>query len=125
LLYPSLLTNDGLFGAVFVCPGRQRQSLTFVFVTDDVFEFTGQLEHGSLPSVGLYFANAQVVQVPPSGPLKPALHTHAVIAELAFGEFEFAGHGVHDKFPVVLLYVPATHAVQLLKPIYILKPGPV
>jgi hypothetical protein len=89
-----------------------------------------QLMHATLPLVFLKVPAAHGEQVPPFGPVYPALQVHAVTAELVLGEFVFTGHTkqadatvaptvpeyfpakqpVHDALPLKSLYVPAPHA---------------
>jgi hypothetical protein len=81
----------------------------------------------------LYVPATHAVHVPPLGPVKPALQVQAVRAALASGELELVGHPRqvvstvaptvveyvptaqlrHRDGPVVILYVPATHAVHV------------
>jgi hypothetical protein len=88
-----------------------------------------QLMHATLPLVFLKVPAAHGEQVPPFGPVYPALQVHAVTAELVLGEFVFTGHTkqldetvaptvpeyfpakqpVHDPLPLKSLYVPAPH----------------
>ena len=51
------------------------------------------------------------VLVLPSGPEDPALHVQAV---LFAGKSEFAGQLTQGKFPLPILYVPATHSVHVV-----------
>jgi hypothetical protein len=91
-----------------------------------------QSVHVALPLIVLYFPATQEVHRPPSGPVKPMLHTQALTAELAVGELEFAGHArhvvaivaptdieyvptkqsVHTPVPEMILYLPETHATH-------------
>ena len=48
----------------------------------------------------LYVPPKHGVHVPPSGPLDPALHRHAVRAVLPAGEEEFAGQSRQIEEPV-------------------------
>jgi hypothetical protein len=72
--------------------------------------------HVALPVVLLYFPATHTVQVPPFGPVYPALQAlaiHAPLDVLAVDESEPMGQVEHDALPVVFLYFPATHAVQV------------
>jgi hypothetical protein len=56
---------------------------------------TPQSVHVALPAIVLYFPATQGEHVAPFAPVKPALHTHAPLAELDTCEFEFVGHAKH------------------------------
>ena len=58
-------------------------------VAENVLE--GQLEHGAEPEALLYLPTVQLVHGPPSGPLEPALHVHALLLVLPEGEVERDG----------------------------------
>jgi hypothetical protein len=62
----------------------------------------------------LYVPVTHTVHVPPFGPLKPALHVHAVIAVLVLGEFELVGQCKHAALPVAFLYFLDTHTVDVV-----------
>ena len=64
------------------------------------------------PVLFLYVPAAQLVQLPPSGPVKPWSHTQASTSSLATGDLEFAGHRLHASDPTVALYLPAWHAAH-------------
>jgi len=67
------------------------------------------------PVAGLYVPAAQMVHVPPSGPVYPALHTHWEMEVLPAGECELEGHVTHEASavaPVVERYLPAPHRVH-------------
>jgi len=51
-------------------------------------------------------------QVPPSGPVKPALHVQLVMVMLSSGEFEFDGH-VSQAAALAALYVAAPQPEQV------------
>jgi hypothetical protein len=55
---------------------------------------------------------AHAVQVPPSGPLKPALQRQLLRSMLASGESECSRQLVHSALPLTSLYVPGGHAAQ-------------
>jgi hypothetical protein len=61
----------------------------------------------------LYVPPKHCVHVPPSGPLHPALHKHAVRAVLPAGEIEFAGQPKQPESPVPDLYVSLKHCVHV------------
>jgi ABC-type cobalt transport system substrate-binding protein len=89
-----------------------------------------QLKHPIEPLTSLYFPATQAVHVPPFTPVNPALHVQAAITELDASELEFAGQdthtaeavaptateykptaqSVHTTLPLLVLYLPATHA---------------
>ena len=64
------------------------------------------------PVLFLYVPAAQLVQLPPSGPVKPWSHTQSCTSSLAAGELEFTGHRLHAPDPTVALYLPAPHAAH-------------
>ena len=88
--------------------------------------------HATLPLLVLYLPATQPEHTPPSGPENPALHLQAAAAVLETGAFAFEGHAkhtdaalaltvaeyvatpqsVHAALPVLVLYLPATHAEQ-------------
>jgi hypothetical protein len=74
------------------------------------YEFTGHAEHDALPGTDLYVFCGHALQVPPSAPVKPALHLQLVKRILALEDCEFAGHAVQAAEPMLSLYLPATHA---------------
>ena len=57
-----------------------------------------QSVHSALPVPALNLPAAQSSHASPSGPVEPALHTHAVAAAL---EVECGGHCVHGSLPEV------------------------
>jgi len=61
---------------------------------------------------GVAVGAGDLTHAPPSGPDDPALHVQAVIVILPAGESEFAGQLWHLAFPLVALYVAATHWVH-------------
>ena len=71
-----------------------------------------QSEQVAVPVNVLYFPASHAVHVPPSGPVDPALHVHAVKEVLPTGALEFAGQSVQAANPFTALYCPATHAAQ-------------
>ncbi len=103
-------------------------------VAPDVVEYVAaaQSVHVTLPVLILYLPGTHAEQTPPSGPVKPTLHEQATRTELDIGELEPAGHAtqvvaivapdvveyvaaaqsVHVALPVMVLYLPATHAEQ-------------
>lgn len=62
----------------------------------------GQIEQDALPPTCLYSPTGQAEQFLPS-PVKPALHVQSAGLALAFGEFEFALHGVQEALPLPFL----------------------
>ena len=94
-----------------------------------------QSVHVTEPVVDLYLPVTHAVHGPPSGPLKPALHVHCVdeVHPMPLHDApELAGHArhvvtsvapdvaeyvpgtqtLHETLPVIVLYLPATHAVH-------------
>ena len=55
----------------------------------------------------------QAVQVPPAGPVHPALQVQLVIATLPAGELEFDGQLIQSLDAAELLYLPASHAAHV------------
>ncbi len=112
--------------------GHARHVVAIVAPTDMEYVPDKQSVHAALPLIVLYFPATQEVHRPPSGPVKPMLHTQALTTELAFGELEFAGHArhvvaivaptdieyvpakqsVHVAVPEMILYLPETHAAH-------------
>jgi hypothetical protein len=95
-----------------------------------------QFVHAWLPLALLYVPIAHAAQMPPFGPVYPALHVQAVAAELELGEFVLAAHvrqlasdvapavteyfpatqPMHAPVPLCTLYVPALHVEQDASP---------
>ena len=71
-----------------------------------------QTAQGRDPVLFLYVPAAQLMQVPPSGPVKPWSHTQSCTSSLAAAELEFTGHRLHTFDPTVALYLPASHAAH-------------
>ena len=68
-----------------------------------------------LPVAPLYFPASQSEQGPPFGPVLPALQVHAVLAVLAVGASELAGHCVHvapDAAPTAPENVPCPQSLH-------------
>ena len=72
-----------------------------------------QLEQVAEPTDALYLPAVQLVHEPPSGPLKPALHLHALMLVLEEGAVEPAPHFVQSEAPASANF-PAGHWVQVL-----------
>jgi len=78
-----------------------------------------QSVHVSDPAAVLYVPDLHSVQEPPSIPLAPALHVHAVETGLPNTESEFGRHVKHvETFvaPSVVEYVPIPHSVHVSDP---------
>ncbi len=93
---------------------------------------SAQSVHASLPGQILYLPATHAAHVAPFAPVNPALHEQAATAELETGAFAFAGHAehvdealvpataenfpasqsVHAALPLLVLYLPATHALH-------------
>ena len=80
------------------------------FVNDELpageLEFVGQAVHSVFPVDGLYFPATQAVQMPPSGPVHPALQVQFVKAALPAVEVESDGQSMHPGCPVAFPYLP-------------------
>ena len=72
-----------------------------------------QLLHDASPCVALYVPVAQSEQCPPSGPVAPAVHAHAMLPP---GESEFAGHTAHGPPSGPVEPALQVHAVELVLP---------
>jgi hypothetical protein len=92
----------------------------------------GHSSHAALPVIVLKDPGKHAEQKPPFGPVNPALQVQAVTVVLELGAFAFVGHvrqvdevlaptaaeyvavpqSVHAALPALVLYLPATHAVQ-------------
>lgn len=132
-----------------VYPLLHRQSLIEVLSAAE-FEFAGQAVHADVepvpltnlpasqlvqdasPGTVLNLPATHSVHTPPSAPVYPALHLHAVGTELPLGDAALASHEVHkldavaaavveyvfaeqamqSVDPTELLYLPAVHAVH-------------
>jgi len=79
-----------------------------------------QSVHASLPLPALNLPAAQSTHAPPSGPVEPALQTHAVAAALPAREAELAGHAWHVASavaPAASEYLPASQSVHSALPV--------
>lgn len=78
-----------------------------------------QTEQGRDPVLFLYVPAAQLMQVPPSGPVKPWSHTQSCTSSLAAAELEFTGHRLHvmsEVAPSLLVYVPSGQSEHVPEP---------
>ncbi len=118
----------------------EYESTGHVMQVDDVlapsaseYVWRPQFVHAALPGVVLYLPAAHEVHEP-YGPVVPAIHKkiQAATDELEIGEYESTGHvmqvddvlapsaseyvstpqPVHASLPLLVLYLPATHAAQ-------------
>ena len=104
----------GLFNATF-----EVQCVKDVLPAGEV-EFVGQSLHKADPADVLYLPATHAVQLPPSGPVDPALQVQLVKAALPAGELEFDGQAVHVELPeapAAVEYVPAPQSVQTADPV--------
>jgi hypothetical protein len=76
-------------------------------------EFARQLVQLRLPIAVLYVFAWQIVQLPPSGPVNPCLHTQLLSSIEPWGDCEFGGQTVQLADPVTVLYVFDSQIVQL------------
>ena len=74
-------------------------------------ELPGQLEHAAEPLTLLNEPTLQMVQGPPSGPVKPGAHPHAA---LPLAALVLLGQGRQFVPPVEFKYVLAAHAWQVV-----------
>jgi hypothetical protein len=101
-----------------VDPALHRQLVEFGLPLAEL-EVEGQLEHGALPVVALYFPASQSVQtalptaplyfpaahavhVPPFAPVYPALHVQLARELLELAEVEFEGQLTHSELTASL-----------------------
>jgi hypothetical protein len=92
--------------------GQARHTDDVVAPTVPEYVPTPQSVHATLPPIVLYFPATHAAQVPPFGPVNPALQEQALMDVLELGELELEGHNVHAALPLVDLYLPATHPEQ-------------
>ena len=86
---------------------------------DELFK-DGQAVQAADPVDSLYFPATHAVQLPPSGPVDPALQVQLVKFLFPAGEVEFDGQAVHvelDEAPTAVEYVPAPQSVQAADPV--------
>ena len=79
--------------------------------------------HGADPDAALNLPAAHLAHGPPSGPVKPLLHKHAVARELPDGEYELAAHPTQllsDVEPVVVRYLPLPQLLHAADPVELL-----
>ena len=134
-VYPTLqahaATSELELGA-FALAGQATQVEDALAPTVTEYVVIPQPVHAALPLLVLYLPATHPEHTPPSGPVNPALHTQAAIAELDTPELEFATHdthvaeavaptaseyvptpqSMHTALPPLVLYFPATHAEQ-------------
>ena len=79
-----------------------------------------QSVHRADPVDTLYFPATHAVQVPPSGPEKPALQLQTLDVLLPAGESESAIHARHADAPASAEYVPSLHSLQSVEPLSLL-----
>ena len=123
---------DALPLGEFVFEGHARHVDAVFAPTVVEYVFTPQSVHAAFPLLVLYFPAPHDVQLPPLGPVNPALQIQEPINALPLGEFEFEGQfwhvdavfeptvpeylpdpqSVHAALPLVSLYFPATHDVH-------------
>ena len=78
-----------------------------------------QSVHSALPVPALNLPAAQSTHAPPSGPVEPALQTHADAPALPVGEEELAGHASHVVLavaPSAAEYLPASQSMHVSMP---------
>ena len=78
-----------------------------------------QLLQATSPGAVLYCPAMHSLQVPPLGPVEPALQVQAVKTELPSRDFEFVGHPKHVETsvaPTAAEYVPISQPMQLAGP---------
>ncbi len=83
-------------------------------------EFDGQSVHVTDPVDTLYCPATHAVQMPPSGPVHPALQVHFSKAPLPVDELVFDGQTMHvevSEAPTAVEYVPAPQLVQMAAPV--------
>ena len=95
---------------VIIAPSLADVSCTLLPEAEVVPE--GQLEQEAEPEELLYLPAVQLVHGPPSGPLEPALHLHALLLVLPEGEVESEGQLEQEAEPEALLYLPAVQLVH-------------
>ena len=69
-----------------------------------------QSEQTAEPVASLYVPGTHDVQMPPSGPVNPALQLHV---DLELSDFEFAGQVTQVLTPVTLEYASIGHCTQV------------
>jgi len=76
------------------------------------------LLQGVSPGKVLNLPAAQFVQIPPKGPVEPALQAQSINASLPTGEFEFTVHDSHtsETAPTAVEYFPATQLLHAILP---------
>ena len=92
---------------------QSEQVLADMAPKDSEYLPDGQLEQVAEPTDALYLPAAQLVHEPPSGPLKPALHLHALMLVLEEGAVEPAPHFVQSEAPASANF-PASQSEQVL-----------
>jgi hypothetical protein len=114
-------------------PGAQPQPLEAVLLSADAVlapqvvhamelaplanEPEGHAAHAALPVASLYVPAPHPVQGPPSPPVYPKEHMHAVIPTLpATDTFEPDGHVEQSAVPTIAAYLPVVHAEHAAEP---------
>jgi len=75
-------------------------------------EQRGEIGHAASYVASLYLPPSHAEHSPPLVPANPALHLHAVNAELPTTEDEFPGHVVQTSLEIPCLNVPLEHGVH-------------
>ena len=70
--------------------------------------------HASDPLTDLYLPAPHATQIPPPGPVYPALHWHSVLFLLPGADDEFDGHVLHASDPIDALYIPELQTAQCM-----------
>ena len=109
---PHLVQSEAPASANFPA-SQSKQVLADVAPKKSEYLPDEQLEQVAEPTDALYLPAAQLVHEPPSGPLKPALHLHALMLVLEEGAVESAPHFVQSEAPDSANF-PAGHWVQVL-----------
>ena len=109
--------------------GHATQVSTAIDPTVSEYVPATQSKHATLPLLVLYLPATHAEHTPPSGPVKPRIHMQPAMTELDVIEFEFAGQDTqateavvgeykptpqseHASLPMLVLYLPGTHAEQ-------------
>jgi len=82
-------------------------------------EQRGEIGHAASYLASLYLPRSHKVHSPPSAPANPALHLHAVDAELPTTEDESPGHAVQTSLEIPCLNVPLEHGVHAPVPVFV------
>ena len=93
-------------------PLLHRQLRYLELPRSSVVVFAVQLRHAKAPDSSLYLPNSHAVHGPPSSPVYPGLHRHALTDVLPLTLIELFAHLMHGELPLTAFHSASPHATQ-------------